>query len=99
MRAGNGTSYGQTWQCSCESSLQSLSRCSVTNGRVQRGDSCHWQVRGFTASVGVTVVEKDLLATASEAIGAADAALYAAKHGGRDRVVFTAIGEAALAPI
>ncbi len=45
----------------------------------------------FTASFGVTVVGPDHPATASEAIGAADVALYAAKRGGRDRVEFVAL--------
>jgi len=44
----------------------------------------------FTASFGVTVVEPDVRVNAESAIQAADSAMYAAKHAGRDRVEFSA---------
>ncbi len=44
----------------------------------------------FTASFGVTVVEPDVRVNAESAIQAADSAMYAAKHSGRDRVEFSA---------
>lgn len=44
----------------------------------------------FTASFGVTVVGPDAYCDADTAIRTADAAMYAAKHAGRDRVEFNA---------
>lgn len=43
----------------------------------------------FTASVGVTVIEPGTHDDAETAIRAADSAMYAAKHAGRDRVEFS----------
>jgi diguanylate cyclase (GGDEF)-like protein/PAS domain S-box-containing protein len=44
-----------------------------------------------TISIGVTLLDADVIA--QDALAAADAAMYAAKHGGRDRVAIASAGE------
>ena len=51
--------------------------------------------RHFTASFGVTVVRPETRVDAQTAIRTADSAMYAAKHAGRDRVEFSAVGAGA----